>query len=177
MQRWLDPVQIPGQGERPGFLNGQPGMGFRLKFDGIGPIQQGRHLAAHEQKTTIFLDQLCSPVLVACRDGLLDGFGDKSVLLVPLGSAAMQLGEQMGILVFQALPENIRKEMVITIPMPLIIQRDDKEIHLFQGFQHRLPIDRLGCIRVDDGLAQRSAQAIQDRGLQQEGAHLLGLKS
>ena len=95
LQGWLDPLQVPGQGQRPGFLNGQPGTGFRLKLDGVGPIQQGCHLAAHEQETTIFLDQMRSPVLVTCRDGLLDGFGDKSVLLVPLGSAAMQLGEQM----------------------------------------------------------------------------------
>ncbi len=101
LQRRFDALQVPGQGERPGFLNGQPGTGFRLKIDGIGPVQQGRHLSAHEQKTTIILDQLRSPVLVACRDGLLDGFGDKSVLLIPLGSAAVQLGQHLRELVFQ----------------------------------------------------------------------------
>ena len=91
LQCWLDLVQMPGKRQRPGFLNGQPGMGFRLKFDGVGPIQQSGHLTAHEEKTSILLDQLRSPVLVACRNGMLDGFGDKSILLIPLGSAAVQL--------------------------------------------------------------------------------------
>ena len=85
----------------------------------------------------------------------------------------MQLGEQLRKLGFQALPEDVREEMVIAIPAPFVVQRDDEEVHPFQVFQRCLPIDRSG--RVDDGLAERPAQAVQDRGLQQEGAHRLGL--
>ena len=139
LQRWFDAVQIPVEGERPCFLDGQPGAGFGSKLDGAGPIEQSRHLAAHEQKTAILLDQLRSPVLVACQKRMLDGFGNKPILLKPLGSAAMQRGEQMGRLVPKALPENVREEMVIAVPMTLIVQGEGEEIHPFQRFQHRLP--------------------------------------
>ena len=49
--------------------------------------------------------------MIAGYDGMLDGFRNKSILLIPLGSAAMQSGEQMGKLVFKAFPEDVREEM------------------------------------------------------------------
>ena len=94
LQGGFHPLQVPDQGECPGFLNSQPGTDFRLKIDGIGPVQQGGDLAAHEQETAIFFDQVRSPIMVTGSYCILDGFSDKSVLLVPSGSAAVQPGKQ-----------------------------------------------------------------------------------
>ena len=88
----------------------------------------------------------------------------------------MKLREQVSILVFKTFFKDVCKKMVITIPMPLIVQRDDEEVHVFEGFQHHLPIDSARAIRLDDSLAQRAAKAIQDRGLQQEGTHVFRLQ-
>jgi len=54
-----------------------------------------------EQKASIILDQMRSPILVTGGDSLLDRFSEKFVLLVPLRSAAVQLGKQLRMLVFQ----------------------------------------------------------------------------
>ena len=53
--------------------------------------------------------------------------------------------------------------------MPLFVQWDEEQVHLFQGFQRCLSVNRPGWVYVDDSLAKRSAQTTQDRGLQQKG--------
>lgn len=129
LMRSKSPVMASAQA----FLNGQPGTGFRLKIDGVGPVQQGRHLAAHEQK------QPFSSIRCAARDPghlldrMLDRFSDKTILLVPLRSAAMKLGQQKGKLVFKALPEHIGKKMVVPIPFPFV----DKSNRPFRHLRHR----------------------------------------
>src|SRR5512142_2906830 len=66
--------------------------------------------------------------------------------------------------------------MMITIPASFIVKRYDKEVHSFQGFQHRLAVHRLFRICINDRLAQWSADMLQNRRLHEEITHLLGLK-
>ena len=60
--------------------------------------------------------------------------------------------------------------MMITVPVPLVIQRDDEEILPLQPLKHLLPI-----IVACEGIAQRGAHALQHRGLEQELPHPFGL--
>ncbi len=59
---------------------------------------------------------------------------------------------------------------MITIPLAVIIERHDKEVASFQCFQ--------SCITVllaGDGIAERTMQLIEHRGLEQEVPDTIGL--
>ena len=66
--------------------------------------------------------------------------------------------------------QHIGEEMVIAIPLALIVERNDEEIAALQSFQHRFAI-----LLPGDGITQRAAQPIENRGLQQETADTFGL--
>ena len=53
-------------------------------LDDFDPLEESGYLTAYEEKSAILLDQLSCSILVACCQRMLDGFGDKSVLLEPL---------------------------------------------------------------------------------------------
>ena len=68
--------------------------------------------------------------------------------------------------------------MVIAVPAPLVIQRDDEEVGAFEMLQRRLParVGRETCVfAVHDRLTERATHAVEDRGPQQEGLDVLGL--
>ena len=65
----------------------------------------------------------------------------------------------------QPLPQQIGKEPVIAIPLPLVIQRDDEQVGAFEIFQRLL--SRTSGV-PSTAFAQRAAQAIEDRCAQQE---------
>ena len=49
-----------------------------------------------------------------------------SLLLEPLGSPAMQHRGQFGLLLLQPCPQQFTKEMMITRPLPILVQRDQE---------------------------------------------------
>ncbi len=66
-------------------------------------------------------------------------------------------------LLLQALPQQIRKEAVIAVPAPLIVQGDDKQVGAFEKFQGFLA----GNSRIEHhGVTQGPAQALKDGGAQ-----------
>ena len=65
----------------------------------------------------------------------------------------------------QSLSQQVREEMVIAVPMPLVVQGDDEQVGAVEQFQGGLP----GSGGVEqNGITQRTAQALQDRGAQQK---------
>src|SRR5260370_35768189 len=60
--------------------------------------------------------------------------------------------------------------MVIAVPPPLVIQRYQEEIGLFQPLKRRLPL-RISRHR----LTERTRHPLQDRGLEQKGLDGFGL--
>ena len=62
--------------------------------------------------------------------------------------------------------------MVITVPTPLVVQGDEKEVGMFEVFQGFLPGKRW---IEGDGVAKGTAEAFEDRRLQQEVLEALGL--
>jgi hypothetical protein len=57
--------------------------------------------------------------------------------------------------------ENFGEEVMITIPLALVIQRNDKEIASLQGLQ-----PRVAFLLVGDGIAQRATQPLENGGLE-----------
>ena len=73
-------------------------------------------------------------------------------------------------LVGQARAQDVGEEVVIAVPAAPVVERDQEQVPPLQRVQHGLAIAALG-----HGVAQRAAQPVQDRGLQQEAPNLVGL--
>ena len=70
------------------------------------------------------------------------------------------LGESLRIEMLQTPVQHVGKEMVVTIPMPVLIQRNDEQVHQLQGFQQFLSIDFFSITRIDDRVTQQRAHAV-----------------
>jgi hypothetical protein len=101
---------------------------------------------------------------------VLNRLADQAALLVPLGGATMQDLLQFGVNLSQAGPEDVRKQVVVTVPNALRVQRHQEEVLPVQPRQH---LCAAGA--VCNGIAERSRKAVQHSGLQQEILHVGGL--
>ena len=87
--------------------------------------------------------------------------------LVPCGRPRVQRGDLVGMERPQPGAEDLGEERVIPVPASLVVERDDQQVRALQLLEPRLAVGHAG-----DDLAQRAAQAVEDRGAQEE---LLGL--
>ena len=72
----------------------------------------------------------------------------------------------------QSLPQQIREEMVIAVPAPLVVQGHDEQVGAFEIFQGCLP----GSSRIEqNGITQGARHAVEDRCAQQEILDAFGL--
>ncbi len=92
-----------------------------------------------------------------------DRLGRQVVLLAPQAcppaqkrDLAGQLGQRMG-------EEHLGEEVVIAEPVTLSVERDDEQVGALEGLQHGRAAHAAG-----DGIAERSAQLLENGGLQQE---------
>ena len=80
------------------------------------------HFPPYQEQTAILLNQLNGAILVAYEQSMMRGFGDESVLLIPVRRPAMQVGELLRKQVLQAPIEHVGEEMMIAIPPSFVIQ-------------------------------------------------------
>src|SRR6267154_571999 len=83
---------------------------------------------------------------------------------------ALALRRMVGLLVQQARMQHVCEELVVAVPTAAVVERDQEQVPSIQRLQHGLATTLPG-----DGIAQRTAQPAQDRGLQQEGLDTIGL--
>ena len=80
---------------------------------------------------------------------------------MPSAGAEVNLGEFRGSA--EALTQQIAKKIVIAIPAPFLVERDDEQIGAFEVFQCLL------CgYPVQNGFAERGAQAIENGSSQEK---------
>ena len=89
---------------------------------------------------------------------------------VPGRGVAVQLRYAAGLLLLQAGAEQVGEQVVIAPPAAHLIQRDQEQARPFGLLEQRL-----AALAAGDGVAQRAAEPLQHRGLQQERAQLLVL--
>ena len=90
-------------------------------------------------------------------------FGRQVVPLVPVTGTKMQDGWQRRLYLLQVAAQHLGKQVVVAVPVPLVVQRDHKQVRPLERFQHRLaPL--LLCHRIAEWLAE----AVQDRGVQEK---------
>ena len=72
----------------------------------------------------------------------------------------MQGADLIGPLVEQPRPQDVAEEVVVAVPLPPVVERDQEEVGPLEGFQ-----PRGAALLAGDGVAQRAAQPREDSGL------------
>ena len=171
-QARLDALELAADHQRPGIARSLSTGLTRITSSGSASSQP-RSVAScrslpHRRDRQ--LDQVRRPLEILAGQRVADRLGPLAVLLVPVARPPVQLGDVVGLLVQQARPQHVGEEMVIAIPLAAVVERDQEQVPSLQRLQHGL-----AAVLAGDGIAQWAAQPVQDGGLQQEAADILGL--
>ena len=134
------------------------------------PPLQGRAFAAQEKRVGVPLDQPHGPGGVPRGQGVPHRVVGQATILTPGGRGPVQRQNPAGPLLLQAGAEQVGEQVVVAPPAAHLIQRHQEQAGLFHPLQHHLAISAAG-----NRVTQPAGQALQHRGLQQEGAQLLRL--
>jgi hypothetical protein len=136
----------------------------------IDPRGHRLALAAHRDRPPVPHDQVSGLRVITAgrrvRDRLLRG----AVLAVPGRGAAVQLGHQFRGRTDELVPQQLREEVVVAVPLASLVERHQEQVGALDTLEllRGVPIAR-------HGVAQRRAEPLQDRGAQQELAKPLRL--
>ena len=135
------------------------------------PAVDGGRLAADAvDQVEVLLDDPGRPEHLPGRGRVADGVVGQPVLGVPGRGVAVQLRQASRLLLLQAGAEQVGEQVVIAPPAAHLIQRDQEQPRPFGLFEQRL-----AALAAGDGVAQRAAEPLQHRGLEQEPPQLLVL--
>ena len=96
-----------------------------------------------------------------------DGLGHVSVHLVPGGRGAVQRGDRRRRRAPQLQAQQIGEQAVVAEPGPGAVECGDEGVLVLELLE-----DRLGSGAAGEGVGQRPADALEDRGSQEQVAHL-----
>ena len=171
LEEGIDAVELAGRHEGADISDGQHRSALhQLAGKRLEPAAQGRLLSSLPHRGARQLDQVRRPLEVLGRQRVADGFGPIAVLLIPLARPPVQVRGGVGLLVQQARSQHVGEQVVIPIPLATVVERDQEEVPALQGLQHGLATGLAG-----HGIAQRTAQPVEDRGPQQEASDVVGL--
>ncbi len=110
---------------------------------------------------------------------MMECFDRQAIGLIPHAGTCVQLNHAShftpgsgGGAQVQPLAQQFSKKMMIAVPTPLVVQRDDEQVGVFEIFQGPLSGSR-GV--KQNGITQRAAQAIEDGRAQQKSLDAGGL--
>ena len=69
----------------------------------------------------------------------------------------------VGVLVEQVRAEDVGEQVVVAVPLPPVVERDDEEVGALERHQ-----GRLAAVASRDGVAERPGESLEDRRPQQE---------
>jgi len=132
-QQWFNAIQLAGVSQRPGLGDTESGPGTRqLVGQGIQPPRHGRQFAMVDHSQGIPRNQMLDPLDIPSQQRIPHSFDDLPFALIPYARAAVQGRNLVGLGLLKPATEQISEELMIAIPMPLIVQRDQEQIGLFQ---------------------------------------------
>ena len=134
--------------------------------DGGQPGDDGRLLTVALQGGYGELGQVGCPVDIAGDDRMPYGQVGFAGLVIPAAGAGVEVGDLCAPLVEEMGAQHLSEQVVVAVPAADAVQRDEEQVGPVQMLEHVLTVGVAG-----DDFAQRSAQPVQDGGLQQEVAH------
>ena len=115
-------------------------------------------------------DEVGRKVDVAGRERVADRGFEVSGLLVPAAGPPMQHRHVLGALGEEPGEQHVGEQVVVAVPAALVIERNEEQVASFQRLEEAASAGSCG-----DRVAQGTAQAIQDGGVQQEPAQVCRL--
>ena len=70
---------------------------------------------------------------------------------------------EVGIALEESVPEHVRKQLVVAVPLPAVVERDQEEVGSLELDQHLG-----GALPPDGRVAERPIHRVEDRRLEQE---------
>ena len=137
------------------------------------------HRATKLQGHPLAFHQALGALNIIGSNRMVKRFHLQAMVFIPEAGTDVQFGHALpfipwrrGDALVQSLPQQIREEMVIAVPPPLVVQGDEEQVGAFEIFQGCLPGNR-GV--EQNGITQGAAQAVEDRCAQQERLDAFGL--
>ena len=173
LQALLDAAEKRGYGllgsggdSHPGLGHGQPRLRHGVDGQGLEPAAQRDQLAVGEHLLRRLLDELRGYLQVTGRQGVAHRVGGQAVFGKPGSSAAVEGGHSVWLGLRQVAAQELGKEVVVAVPVPLLVERDDEEVGLFQLLEGALPRPSPGSRRyAHHCIAKQPAQPVEDSGL------------
>ncbi len=165
VQERFHDLGLAAVGGHVGLRQQQPGTGP----DHVGgedrhpPVDGGRLTSDAMDQVEVLLDDPGRPQHLPGGGRVPDGVVGQPVLLAPGRGVAVQLRRAAGLFLVQADAEQVGEQVVIAPPAAQLIQRDQEQPRPFGLLEQRL-----AALAAGDGVAQRAAEPVQHRGLEQE---------
>ena len=113
--------------ERPS--QGQPWPGAnQFRRQRCQPPVYRHALSALKERLGVVLHQAGSPPGVSGGQRMLDRFGGPPAALVPRCCPEVQLLDPFSAFLLQEAVQDIGEEVVVAVPAPLVVQRDDEQV-------------------------------------------------
>ena len=144
----------------------------------LGPLTEEVLAPLTTQRPEVQLDEVACPHDVSAGQRVPDRGLGLSCLGVPAGGLTMQPWEIAWPLVEQVRVQDVSEEVVVAVPAPVAVERDEEQVRPVQGLEHRpaaLAADALWL--GAECVAQRSGELIEDRGVEKEAAYVVGLST
>ena len=130
----------------------------RRLVEPVQPATESRHPAALEQRLGELLEQCRGAFEIAGLERVAECLLGQRMVLAPVGRLGQQGVPGSGLAPLQLVTEHRPEELVIAVPAPLVIQRDEEQVRPLDRAEHRRRSSP-----ADDGVAQRSGHPIEDR--------------
>src|SRR5437867_8027882 len=103
---------------------------YQCIWQGIEPAEHCVDATLPYDRPTILCDQARSKLKVCSCQRVLHRFSKHPVLLVPHTGAMMELRYQRRLGLTEVAAQHLGKQMMVTVPAPLLVECDDKQVRL-----------------------------------------------
>jgi hypothetical protein len=114
-------------------------------------------------------DDLACAIEISCRHDVFDGIVDESMVHEPFAGSPVEGRYLLALRPAQLVVQGLSKQVVISVPAPVAVKRHKEQIRAVQPLD-----DRFGLGHLDDGLAERGREAVEDRCTQEESTNVRG---
>src|SRR5260370_7131207 len=112
----------------------------------LQPVQYGSHRATKMQGNPLSFNQTLGALNIMGSNRMVKRFYLQAMVFIPDAGTdvqvvhlAFRISWRGGDALVESLPQQLRKELVIAVPPPLVVQRDDEQFGVFDIFHGGFP--------------------------------------
>ena len=107
----------------------------------LDPAKHGHEFATEREAQADLFDQARRRVPIVRQQRVLHGFVNETVLFEPGAGTAVEVGHRCGgHAAYEALAQNLRKQVMIAIPLAIVVQRHEKQIGVLKLVEDELAV-------------------------------------